>query len=107
MAPHAHKDRTKHDRDGDKWETPAEALVVWFLARLGDYGRRVCIWWFCNVCPQSLDGEPPGIARSLHVTTSTKEGVVLQGASTTEDAAAQGQACQGRVRRRRRRALAA
>ena len=30
MAPHAHKDRTKHDRDNDKWETPAEALSFGF-----------------------------------------------------------------------------
>ncbi len=30
MAPHAHKDRIKHDRDNDKWETPAQALSFGF-----------------------------------------------------------------------------
>jgi len=30
MAPHAHKDRVKHDRDGDEWATPAEALSFGF-----------------------------------------------------------------------------
>ena len=59
MAPHAHKDRTKHDRDNDKWETPAEGSVVWLLARLGDYGGRFGVWWFGDVCAQSLDGQPP------------------------------------------------